>query len=145
MYCGSEENGQTNNNDYLELSDKPHFLWLTPQINDDESFTDEYIINTHAYDGRGVSSYHKNPSNKKDKIYHKDPDGAQNTEEIWKFEKQCDENVYDACFTWMINAINAQTPGYYMQAKGTGDNLFLTKFDEKTHVIEEFLWTIDFH
>ena len=142
MYCGSAENGQTNNNDILELSEKPHFLWLTPQINYDGSFTDEYIINTHAYDGRGVSSYHKN---KKEKIFHRDPDGAQNIEKIWKFEKQCDENDYNACSTWMINAINAKKPGYNMQATGTGDNLFLRKFDEKTHDIEEFLWTLEFH
>lgn len=45
----------------------------------------------------------------------------------------------------MINAINAKTPGYYMQAKGTGNNLFLREFDEKNHDIEEFLWTIEFH
>ena len=154
MYCGSAIDlamdvngkagtGETGKQNYLEVSETPHFLWLTPKINGDGSFTDEYIINTHAFGGRGAAAYPNGGNNKEAKLYHKDLDGPNNTQESWKFEKQCDENSYEACPLWKIKASNGQSPGFYIQAKD--QNLYLKEFDEKNDDIREFLWTIEFH
>ena len=156
VYCGDaihpttggDYNGKNSNTvNYLVVSDKYHILSLLPQINADGSFTDEYYIKTHAFNGTGVAAYNnglRNSGLDKFKIYHKDPEGSQNTQETWKFEKQCDDKSHDICLTWKINAINSKTPGYYMRAAETDDHLYLQEFDEKNDDIEDFLWTIEF-
>ena len=124
----------------LQVSENPHFLSLEP-LKDKNVFTGNYIIKTHAFDGRGAAAYEKGETS--EKVFHKDTTGAQNIEEAWKFEKQCDDNA-EACYKWKINAVEAHTSGYYMRAQNNDPHLYLHTIDQSDD-IGEFLWTIEFH
>ena len=154
IYCGpgidealsskSERQGNTdtagNVGEPLQVSENPHFLSRGP-LKDNNVFNGNYMIKTHAHDGRGAAAYEKGI--KTEKVFHKDTTGSQNTKEAWKFEKQCDDNA-EACYKWKINAVDAHSSGYYMHAQNNDPYLYLHTIDQSDD-IGEFLWTIEFH
>ena len=116
-----DQNGNGGKKEYLEVSQSPHFLSLT-MIKGDESSTDRYLINTHAFDGSGIAAY-PTGGNSNEGIYNKKYTDGQSSKAACKFEKQCDEN--DICDEWKILAVNAQLSGTYMQAKANDENLHI--------------------
>ena len=125
------------------MSDKQHFIWLTPVFNETGEFHDEYYINTHAYEDRGLAAYPKG-GNVVAEIYQKDSEGAQNDESKWKFEKHCDGEKFESCLTWRIMAVEAHSEKLlYIHSKTDDDFIYLDEFARNDP--EAFLWTLEYY